>query len=430
MATNLSPRTLRPIAILGGSRTPFTKSFGKYMKLTNQDLLTATLNDLAAKFNLQGERIGDVALGAVMKSSFDWNLARESVLGSRLHSATPAYDVQRACGTSLETAWEIGLKIGAGQIECGIAGGSDTNSDLPVMASRELAWKLLELRNARTLGERLGVLARFRPDDLRPRFPGVVEPRTHLSMGEHTEKMVKEWQIPRIAQDELTIRSHHNAARAYNNGFFDDLVFPFHGLERDSFIRGDTSMEKLAKLKPAFDRSSAGSLTAGNSTPLTDGAAACLLSSEEWAQSKKITPQAYLTDVQVSAVNFVKGEGLLMAPTAAVSELLKRNSIRLQDFDYYEVHEAFAGQVLCTLKAWESADYCKRVLALDHPLGSIDLARMNINGSSLAVGHPFAATGARVLATAAKLLKMRGSGRALISICTAGGMGIAAIVER
>jgi acetyl-CoA C-acetyltransferase len=429
-SVRLSPRTLGRVAILGGSRTPFTKSFGKYMKLTNQDLMTATLQNLVQKFNLTGQTLGDVALGAVMKSSFDWNLAREVVLGSGLSRNTPAYDVQRACGTSLETAWQIGLKIGAGQIQVGIAGGTDTNSDLPVMASRELSWKLLDLQNARTLGERLKIIATLRPHDLVPKFPGVVEPRTHLSMGEHTEKMVKEWNITRGAQDELALRSHAQAAKAYKEGFFKNLVFPFHGVEADTFVRGDTSMEKLARLKPAFDKSGTGTLTAGNSTPLTDGAAAVLMSSEEWAKSRAVPVQAYLADVEVAAVDFVAGAGLLMAPTVAVTRLLDRNGLKLQDFDYYEIHEAFAGQVLCTLRAWESQDYCREVLGHAQPLGTIDRERLNVKGSSLAVGHPFAATGARIIATLAQLLNEKGSGRGLISICTAGGMGIAAILEK
>ena len=423
-------RNPRRVAILGGTRTPFTKSFGKYMKVTNQDMLTAVLGQLVNRFGLQNQTLGDVALGAVMKSSFDWNMAREAVLGSGLNAATPAYDVQRACGTSLETAWQIGLKIQAGQIDVGIAGGADTNSDLPVMASRELAWKLLELKNAKTLGERIKVILSIRPNDLLPQFPGVVEPRTHLSMGEHTERMVKEWKISRQSQDELALKSHHNAAHAYEHGFFDDLVFPFRGLDRDSFVRKDTSLEKLGKLKPAFDKGPQGTLTAGNSTPLTDGAAAVLLASEDWARSAGHEPQAYLSDVEVSAVNFVQGAGLLMAPTIAVSRLLKRNNLRFQDFDFFEIHEAFAGQVLCTLKAWESSEYNSQVLERSEPLGSIDQDKLNVNGSSLAVGHPFAATGARIIATLAKLLQKRGSGLGLISICTAGGMGIAAIVER
>lgn len=423
-------REMRKVAILGGSRTPFTKSFGSYMQVTNQELLTAALTDLVEKFSLQGQVLGDVAAGSVMKSSSDWNLTREAVLGSGLSAHTPAYDVQRACGTSLETAWQLGLKIAAGQMEAGIAAGTDTNSDLPVMFQRKFAWALIELRNAKTVADRLKILSRLSLKDLKPQMPGVVEPRTRLSMGQHTEKMVKEWKISREEQDELALRSHKNAARAYEEGFFNDLVFPFHGLDRDTTIRGDTSMEKLGKLKPAFDPSPSGTLTAGNSSPLTDGAAATLLSSEDWAKNRGLPVWAYLSDVQASAIDFVSGQGLLMAPTIAVSELLKRNDMKLQDFDFYEIHEAFAGQVLCTFKAWESKDYCRDVLGRTEAMGPIDRDKLNIKGSSVAVGHPFAATGARITATLAKLLNQKGSGRGLISICTAGGMGVAAILEK
>jgi acetyl-CoA C-acetyltransferase len=221
------------------------------------------------------------------------------------------------------------------------------------------------------------------------------------------------------------------AAAAYERGFFKDLVVPFRGLERDGILRADTTLEKLATLKPAFDKTSGqGTLTAGNSTNLSDGASAALLSSEEWARAHNREVQAWLVDAQVAAVDFEHGEGLLMAPTVAVAQLLQRRGLTLQDFDFYEIHEAFAAQVLCTLKAWESDDYCRNRLGLPGALGSIDRSKLNVVGSSLAVGHPFAATGARIVATAAKLLAERGSGRCLISICTAGGMGVVAILER
>ncbi|MBN8554350.1 MAG: acetyl-CoA C-acetyltransferase [Deltaproteobacteria bacterium] len=421
----------RRAAILGGQRTPFVKSFTSYQKLTNQDLMTAALSGLVSHFRLKGQRLGDVALGSVIKNSSDWNLARESVLGCGLDAHTPAYDVQRACGTSLETAWQIGLKISAGQIDVGIAGGSDTNSDLPVMLPRKFARVLLDARNAKGMAAKLKVFSSFRPHHFKLQFPGVVEPRTGLSMGDHCEKMVKEWKISRRDQDELAYRSHQNAAKAYAEGFFADQLCEVAGIKKDGFVRADTSVEKLAKLKPAFDFSGAGTLTAGNSTPLTDGAAAVLMSSEDYAKQKNLKPLAFLKDVEVAAVDFVEaGEGLLMAPTIAVSRLLDRNQLKLQDFDFYEIHEAFAGQVLCTLRAWESTDYCKSKIQRNEALGSIDLLKMNIKGGSLAIGHPFGATGARTVMTMAKLLDQKGSGRGLISICTGGGMGIAAILER
>jgi acetyl-CoA C-acetyltransferase len=423
-------KTLRKVAILGGTRTPFVKSFTSYKHITNQDLLTAVLGKLVANHKLEGQLIDEVALGAVIKHSADFNLARESVLGTSLDPSTPAYDLQRACGTGLEAATQAGLKIAAGQAECAIAGGTDTNSDAPVVFSRRFGWKLIDARAARSTGEKLSKLLSVKPSDLVPVVPQVREPRTGLSMGEHCEKMVQEWRISREDQDQLALASHQAAARAYAAGFYADILFPFNGIEKDAFVRGDTSLDKLAKLKPAFDFTGVGTLTAGNSTPLTDGAAVTLLGSEDWAAKRGLTPLAYLIDSQAAAVDFVHGEGLLMAPTIAVSRLLERNGLTLQDFDFYEIHEAFAGQVLCTLKAWESDEYCQRRLKRDKALGPIDRTKMNVNGGSLALGHPFAATGSRCLTSLAKTLSHAGRGRGLISICTAGGMGVASIVER
>ncbi|HHF7345033.1 TPA: acetyl-CoA C-acetyltransferase [Legionella feeleii] len=419
----------RPVYIAGGMRTPFVKSMTHYSNVSTQDLMTASLQELVKKMHLENRILGDVGLGAIMNSSFNWNLARECVLGTSLDPHTPAYTLQRACGTSLETTLQVALKIANFQIDDGIAAGIDSNSDLPIMFKPSFAQKLLALNNARDFTAKLKIIASFRPADFKPQFPAVVEPRTGLSMGQHTEKMVKEWGITRQAQDELTLTSHQNAVKAYEEGFYDDLVFPFMGLKRDTFLRADTSMEKLAKLKPAFDKSDAGTLTAGNSTPLTDGSAAVYLLCEDIAKKFNHPVLARFVDAQVAAVDFVGGEGLLMAPTKAVSELLKRNKSTLQDFDFYEIHEAFAGQVLCTLKAWESDEYCKKVLNRNQALGSIDKTKMNIKGGSVALGHPFAATGARIVANLAKLLYQRGSGRGLISICTAGGMGVAALME-
>lgn len=420
----------RKVAIISGSRTPFVKSMSNYQGASNQDLLSAALNDLVRKSRLEGKLVGDVITGSVMQHPFDWNLSREVVLGSALAPETPGLNIQRACGTGLEAANLVALKIASGQMESGIAGGSDTNSDIPLIGQRKLTHFLIKLQNAKTIPQKLAVLAHFSPKLLKPQVPAVREPRTGLSMGEHTELMVKEWKITREAQDELAFHSHRNAAKAYDDGFHDDLVVSFRDLKKDTITRKDTTIEKLAKLKPAFDKSPQGTLTAGNSTPLTDGASVVLLGSEEWAKQNNLEVQAYFTDAEVSAVDFVHGAGLLMAPTVAVSKLLARNNLTLQDFDFYEIHEAFAGQVLCTLKAWESAEYCRDVLGRDKPMGSIDRSRMNVKGGSLALGHPFAATGGRIVASAAKMLKEKGSGRVLISICTAGGMGVAAIIER
>lgn len=424
------PKFLRPVAIVGGSRTPFTKSFGHYAKTTNKELMAATLSDLVSKFKLLGVQLGDVALGAVMKNAEDWNLSRETVLKSGLHPHTPGYDVQRACGTGLETAAQIALKIASSQIESGIAGGTDTNSDIEGVFSHEFSWLMMEARKTPGLFGKLKKFTELRPQHLIPQFPEVVEPQTGLSMGQHCELMVKEWKITREEQDQLAFESHLKAARAYEKNFFKELMFEYKGLKRDSLLRADTTLEKLAKLKPAFDFSGKGTLTAGNSTALTDGASAVLLASEDFADAYKLPILAYFVDAQYSAVDFVKGEGLLMAPTFAVAQLLKRNNLTLQDFDFYEIHEAFAGQVLCTLKAFESEDFCTKKLKLDKALGSIDRSKLNVCGSSLALGHPFAATGGRIIATIAKLLAEKGSGRGLISICTAGGMGVAAIIER
>ena len=424
--------TPRRVAVLGGARIPFCKNNTAYFGVGNLGLSVKTLGAVVEKFGLQGEVLGEVAMGAVLKHSSDWNLAREALLSSGLSPLTPGITLQRACGTGLDTVITIANKIALGQIEAGIGGGSDTTSDVPIAVNPKLRRRLLELNRARTFGARLSAAVKgFSFGEFKPEFPGVGEPRTGKSMGEHCEQMARQWQIPRAEQDLLAFESHHKAAAAYERGFFKDLVVPFRGLERDGILRPDTTLDKLATLKPAFDRSSGqGTLTAGNSTNLSDGASAALLSTEEWARAHGHPVQAWLVDAQVAAVDFEHGEGLLMAPTVAVAQLLQRRGMTLQDFDFYEIHEAFAAQVLCTLKAWESDEYCRDRLGLPGALGSIDRARLNVVGSSLAVGHPFAATGARIVATAAKLLEERGSGRALISICTAGGMGVVAILER
>jgi acetyl-CoA C-acetyltransferase len=429
--TALNGGATRRVAVLGGNRIPFARSNGAYAAASNQDMLTATLDGLVARFGLEGERIGEVAGGAVLKHSRDFNLVRESVLGSRLAPETPGVDLQQACGTGLQAITYIANKIALGQLDSGIGGGVDTTSDAPVAISERLRKKLIRLNNAKTAKERLAVLASVRPGDIGLAIPSNGEPRTRLSMGEHQALTALEWQITREAQDELAVTSHHNLARSYDEGWQDDLVTPFRGLERDNNLRPDSSVEKLAKLKPVFGKGEAATMTAANSTPLTDGASAVLLGSEEWAEQHGLAPLAYFVDSEVAAVDFVHGrEGLLMAPAYAVPRLLARQGLTLQDFDYYEIHEAFASQVLSTLKAWEDPVFCKERLGLDAPLGSIDRAKLNVKGSSLAAGHPFAATGGRIVANAAKLLAAKGSGRALISVCAAGGQGVVAILER
>ncbi len=422
--------TTRRVAVIGGARIPFARSMGAYAECSNQQMLTAALQALTDKYRLAGERLGDVGAGAVLKSARDFNLTREAVLGTTLDAHTPAFDLQRACGTSLETAILLGLKIAAGQIDSAIAAGVDTASDAPIGINEDLRRILLRSARGRSLGQRLAPWAALRPGHWKPNFPAVTEPRTGLSMGQSTELMVRRWNVAREAQDALAYESHRRAAAAYDAGFFDDLVFEFQGLKRDDNLRRDTTLEKLARLKPAFPMQGSGTLTAGNSTPMTDGAAAVLLASEEWAHARGLPIQAYLTFGKVAAVDFTKDEGLLMAPAYAVPRMLDDAGITLQDFDFYEIHEAFAAQVLCTLAAWESAEFCRDRLGRERPLGSIDRSKLNVNGSSLAVGHPFAATGARIIATLAKLIDQRGGGRGLISICTAGGMGVTAIVER
>ena len=420
---------VRRVAIVGGSRIPFARGMGAYFGIGNQQMLTAAFKGLVARFGLEGERLGEVAAGAVIKHSSQWNLTRECVLGSGLHATTPAFDLQRACGTSLEAAIQVANKIALGQIDAGIAGGSDSVSDAPIVYPREYQQLLLESARGRSLGARLKPWLGLRPSFFRPVAPAVVEPRTGLSMGQSCEQMARAWVISRADQDALAAESHYRAAAAYAAGFYEDLVTPFAGLKADNLLRADTSVEKLARLPPVFDRA-AGTLTAGNSTALTDGAAAVLLASEEWAGARGLPVLATLTTAAVAAVDFVGQEGLLMAPAYAVPKLLAARGLRLQDFDYYEIHEAFAAQVLCTLKAWESDAFCRERLGLPTALGSIDRAKLNVVGSSLALGHPFAATGARILATLAQLLAERGGRRGLVSVCTAGGMGVTAIVER
>ncbi len=420
----------KPVYVVGGVRTPFVKSFTNFKEIPTQKLQELSLMALVQKYQLQNQVLGDVALGAVMNSSKEWPMPREAVLSSGLHPYTPAYFVQRACGTGLEAALQIALKISAGQIDWGIAGGVDTNSDLPLMASEGLKKMFLRLNSARSFTEKMGILASFRPQFLAPVAPMVAEKRTGFSMGEHCELMVKEWKISREDQDELAFVSHQRGAKAYDEGFYEDLICDVGGLKRDGILRADTKIEKLKTLKPAFDKTSSGTLTAGNSTPLTDGSSVVLFASEEQAQKKNLKPLARFVDAQVAAIDFVGGDGLLMAPTVAVSKLLDRNNLKLQDFDFYEIHEAFAGQVLCTLKAWETDSYAKKYLGKDKALGSIDRSKMNIKGGSLALGHPFAATGGRIVASLAKILSQAGGKkRGLISICTAGGMGVAAILE-
>ncbi len=426
----MQTQKLRKAVIVGGIRTPFVRSFTKYVRLSNQDVMTATLKKLVEKYSLQGKELGDVAFGSVMLNSGDWNITREVVLGSGLHPHTPGYNVQRACGTGLETTWQIASKVMLGQIEAGISGGSDTNSDAPVMLSRNFTWKLFDLQNTKGFLGRVVGIFKFKFSDLKLQFPVVREPRTGLSMGDHTELMVKEWKITRQEQDQLAFESHQKGVKAYAEGFHSDLIFEYQGVKQDAILRGDTTLEKLARLKPAFDRSATGTLTAGNSTPLTDGSSAVLVTSEDYAAKNNLPVLATFVDAEVAAVDFVNGEGLLMAPTIAVSRLLARNNLTLQDFDFYEIHEAFAGQVLCNMKAWESADYCKNILGRPQPMGSIDRAKLNVKGGSLALGHPFSATGGRIVASLAKILAEKGKGRGLISICTAGGMGVAAILER
>ena len=417
------------VAVIGGSRIPFCRSHSIYRDCSNQDLMTAALSGLINKFDLKGQTLGDVALGAVIKHSRDFNLARESVIECGLSPRTPGIDLQRACGTSLEACAFIGNKIALGQIESGIAGGTDTISDAPIVYPDSYRSIMMDVFRAQSLPERILPWFRLRPSHFKPEFPGVNEPRTGLSMGQSTEITAKEWDIPREHQDQLALASHMKAAAAFDAGWYEDLVVPFMDCEEDNNIRRDTTFEKLSSLKPVFDRSAEGTMTAGNSTPLTDGAAAVLLASEEWARVKNLPVAAYLTYTQTAAVNFVNDEGLLMAPAYAVSEMLKTAKLNLQDFDFYEIHEAFAAQTIATLKAWQSEKFCRERLGRNSAMGPVDLAKVNVKGGSLAMGHPFAATGARIVGTMAKLLSEKGSGRGLISICTAGGMGVSAIME-
>ena len=427
----MSPAKATSVAVLGGNRIPFARRDGRYAQASNQDMFTAVLDGLVSRFGLAGERLGEVAAGGVLKRSSDFNLARECVLGSALAPETPGYDVQQACGTSLETTIHVANKIALGQIDAGIAGGFDTTSDAPIEVNEDLRRLLLDLNRTKSNTARLRLLARLRPGQIVPAIPRNAEPRTGLSMGEHQAISTRRWGIGRAEQDEWAAGSHQKLAAAYERGFFDDLLTPYMGLERDQNLRPDSTPDKLAKLRPVFGEGDDATMTAGNSTPLTDGAAAVLLASEEWAADRSLPALAHFVDAETGGVDFVSGdEGLLAAPLYAVPRLLARNKLALQDFDFYEIHEAFASQVLMTLKAWQDPAFCSERLGLDEPLGPIDTEKINVTGSSLAAGHPFGATGARIVATLAKLLAERGSGRGLISICAAGGMGVCAILER
>jgi acetyl-CoA C-acetyltransferase len=420
----------RRVAIVGGARIPFVRAMGAYAECSNLDMLSAALQGVVDKFGLAGQVLGDVGAGAVLKHPRDFNLAREAALSTSLAPQTPAFDLQRACGTSLETAILLGLKIAAGQIDSGLAAGVDTASDAPIGVGEGLRKLMLKSARGRSFGERVAPWFGMRPSYLKPDLPAVAEPRTGLSMGQSCELMAQRWKISREAQDRLAFESHQRAASAYDRGFHQDLLVEFRGVRADDVLRRDTSLERLARLKPAFPMPGSATLTAGNSTPMTDGAAAVLLASEEWARERKLPVLAYLTYGKVAAVDFVHDEGLLMAPAYAVPRMLADAGLHLQDFDFYEIHEAFAAQVLCTLAAWESAEFCRDRLGLAAPLGAIDRSKLNVNGGSLALGHPFAATGARILAGLAKAIDQRGGGRGLISICTAGGMGVTAIAEK
>jgi acetyl-CoA C-acetyltransferase len=423
--------TTRRVAIVGGNRIPFARSNTAYSTVSNQEMLTAAIDGLVSRHGLEGERLGEVAAGAVLKHSRDFNLTRESVLGSRLAPDTPAYDIQQACDTGIQAAIQVANKIALGQIEVGIAGGTDTTSDAPIAVNERLRKILLEANRAKSIQGRLLALSKVRPAYLAPAIPQNLEPRTGLSMGESAALTALEWDVAREDQDALAVASHQKLAAAYDRGFFDDLVSPFLGLERDQNLRPDSSVEKLSKLRPVFGKGDAATMTAANSTPLTDGASAVLLCSEEYAEAHGLPVRAFLTDYETAAVDYVHGgEGLLMAPAYAMPRMLERAGLSLQEFDFYEIHEAFASQVLATLRAWEDPIFCKERLGLDAPLGEIDRSRLNVNGSSLAAGHPFAATGGRILATLAKLLDESGSGRGVISICAAGGQGVTAIVEK
>ena len=428
---SFTPAPVRRVAIVGGNRIPFARSNGVYAQDSNQDLLVAALQGLVDRYKLHGQRLGEFAAGAVIKHSRDFNLARETLLSTTLAPQTPAYDVQQACGTGLEAALLVANKIALGQIEVGIAGGADTTSDAPIGINEQLRKTLLRANRAKGTLAKVRSLLGVRPGMLfKPLLPRNGEPRTGLSMGEHCEAMAQRWQIRRLAQDELTLTSHQRLDAAYRRGFFDDLVTPYRGLGRDNNLRADASLEKLAGLAPAYDRRN-GTLSAGNSTPLTDGASVVLLASENWAAARDLPVWAYLRTGETAAVDFVDGsEGLLMAPAYAVPRMLAREGLGFADFDFFEIHEAFAAQALCTLKAWEDPDYCRDQLGLEHPLGPIDRAKLNVNGGSLACGHPFAATGGRQLASLARAIHERGGGRGLISICAAGGLGVTAIVEK
>ncbi|MCV2395296.1 acetyl-CoA C-acetyltransferase [Actinotalea sp. M2MS4P-6] len=422
----------RPV-VVGGNRTPFARAGGAYAHVSNLDLLTAALDGLVARFGLAGERLGEVAAGAVLKHTRDFNLTREAVLGSALSNETPAYDVQMACATGMETIASIADKIRLGRLDVGVAGGVDSASDAPIVVTEQLRAALLDLNRAKTVQAKLAAVAKIRPSHLAPVAPDVAEPRTGLSMGEHQALTTAAWGISREEQDELALASHQRLAAAYDAGFFDDLVTPYRRLVRDANLRPDTSMEKLGALAPVFGKrlDTPATMTAGNSTPLTDGASTVLLADQSWAAERGLPALAEVVDLEAGAVDFVHGkDGLLLAPVHAVPRLLARHGMSLADFEIVEIHEAFAATVLATLKAWEDPDFCRDRLGRDGPLGSIDRARLNVHGSSLAAGHPFAATGGRIVATAAKELASRGSGaRGLVSVCAAGGQGVVAILE-
>jgi acetyl-CoA acyltransferase len=419
----------RRVAIVAGVRTPFARSGTAFKDVPAVALARHAARELLYRTEIDPGEVDEVVVGQVVPSVLTPNVAREVSLLPQFPRTIPAYTLNRACASSAQAITNAADQIALGHADVVVAGGVESLSDIPVLHSRRMSQLLVEAGRARTMSQRLAVMARIRPRDLVPVTPAIAEPSTGESMGQSAEKMAKENGIAREAQDRLALRSHERAAAATSDGRLTADIVPWFGRDdvvaTDNGIRADTSLEQLAKLRPVFDRAY-GTVTAGNSSPLTDGAAMVLLMAEETARALGYRPLAYLRSYAVSAVD--PGWQLLMGPAYAVPKALERAGIAWQDVGLFEIHEAFAAQVLSNAQAWASPEWGEK-LGLDGPLGEVDWSCANVMGGSIAIGHPFGATGARLVTQLAGEMRRRGVEFGLVSICAQGGMGHALVLE-
>jgi acetyl-CoA acetyltransferase family protein len=417
----MSEYTKTRVAVIGGTRTPFAKAGTAFKRHSALDLAVHAVNGLMEKQELDPQAVDELVFGILLVDPRIPHLAREVVLASRLPAKVRALTITDNCITSLSGAALIADSILAGRAEVGIAGGVESLSNMPLLFNRRASRIFLDGASAKSLSQKMKLYLKLRPRDLTPKLPGIREPSTGLSMGEHCELMVKEWQIPRREQDQIAYRSHMNAHAATQDGRLRAEIHPLDGVDHDLLVRPATSIERLAKLAPVFDLSPAGTITAGNSSPLTDGATSVLLMSEARARREGRQPLAFIKAFEIASID--PEDGLLMGPGLAVPRVLRKAGLRLSDIDIVEMHEAFGGQIACNLRAWQQG-------WKEPAIGTVDLDKLNPLGSSIAVGHPFGATGARIITTLANEMKRRDARYGLISICGAGATAGAMILER